>query len=251
MRGVFSGRFVLRTSLGAILALVLTVVVSSEGGPVSGPVPVPVAMTATPRVLVVGESLVRQVAGLEADDLRSAGFSPSIEARDSVTIRSDFVQAQVTRAVTTGIPIVVLETAANDAYQGVPIAARVGWPTVAQRFGHSLSSTLALLAQQCVVLVDTRDTATTAWYHLDQAGPPIDHAIVQVASEHHRGTVVVPWSTLSKGHASDWFWTDGLHFGDPSRGNADWHAQGARAFVDAVTAGVEACATKLRAHPAA
>jgi hypothetical protein len=252
VKDVFSRRLVLHTSLGAVLALTVSVVLSA-GTPTRAPIARiaaarPVSLGVTPRVVVIGESLVDQVAGMTTVALRENGFEPEIRSRNSETVTSDFVQDEVRRAAASKVPIVVIETASNDAYQAQPIADKIGWPATADQYRSNLSNTLALLAHQCVVVIDTRDSATAAWYHLAQAGPPVNAAIRQVAKDDPNPVVVVPWSEVSRPHDADWFWADGLHFGDPAHGDRDWHQDGANAFTDAIVTGVKTCSVRMGAR---
>lgn len=250
VRDVFSRRLLVHAGLGVVLALTVSAAFSAAAA--RPPAPVvrarPVALGPSPRVVVIGESLVQQVAGLEIDALRGHGFAPEIRSRDSQTVTSDFVQSEVRQAAASRAPIVVIETASNDAYQSQPIAARIGWAATAAEYRSQLTDTLGLLAHQCVVLVDTRDSATAAWYHLAQAGPPINASIRLAARDDPNPVVVVPWSNLSRAHDRDWFWADGLHFGDPAHGDRDWHPEGASAFAGAMLNGVQDCALRMRAH---
>ena len=166
--------------------------------------------------------------------------------RDSVALDSPFVQAQVQRAVAEGTPIVVLETAANDAVQGAGTAPPSEWGPALARYRRTLAATLAALSRQCTVLVDTRVTGTSKWYAIDRIGPGIDRAIDDAARRHPHSVEAVHWSAESAPHGADWFWADGLHFGDPAHRNADWHAAGADAFARAIADGVERCAADRR-----
>jgi hypothetical protein len=246
---VLSRRLVVHASLSLALLLTVSAACSAAARP---PAPArrvtPVTLGAEPRVVVIGESLVQQVAGLEIDQLRAHGFSPEIRSRNSETVTSTFVQDAVRQAAASRAPIVVLETASNDAYQSQPMAAKIGWPAVADLYRYQLADTLAVLAHQCVVLVDTRDSTTAAWYHLAQAGPPINASIRAAAQSDPNPVVVVPWSNISRSHEADWFWADGLHFGDPSHDDRDWHSAGATAFAQAMANGVRDCATRLSPH---
>ncbi len=199
-------------------------------------------------VLVVGDSLVRQVAPIENQLLRQAGYVADIEGRDSQYLGSAFVQDRIDQAVAGGTRIVVLETASNDAYHGAGTAPPAAWGAGLRRYQQTLSSTLASLSHQCTVLVDTRVSHTASWYQLGRIGPGVDRAIDDSARLHPGAVEVVAWSQQSASHGSDWFWTDGLHFGDPSRANADWHAAGATAFASAVAAGVGQCSADLHAR---
>ena len=203
-----------------------------------------------PDVVIVGESLVEQVAPIETRLLRQAGYVPAVAARDGEDLGSPFVQSQVRQAVDQGIPIVVLATAANDAYHGAGTAPRAAWAPALARYRRTLASTLAALSQQCTVLIDTRVAATSTWYRLDRIGPAINAAVDASARRRPAPVEVVRWSAMSAGHGSDWFWSDGLHFGDPDRGNAGWHPAGATAFANAIASGIEACSSDLRARPA-
>ena len=239
----------MRVALGAAAALGLSVAVIAIVGARSRTSTAPVAPKGPrPDVLVVGESLVHQVAPLERQALRAAGYRSSIVARDSEDLGSSFVQQQVAQAAAERVPIVVLETASNDAYHGAGTAPRDAWAPALARYERTLGATLARLPHQCTVLVDTRVDDTSTWYGLGRIGPGIDQAIDRAARHQPHPVVVVHWSSLSAGHGSDWFWTDGLHFGDPEHGNADWHAAGANAFVDAITSGVESCSAELGAR---
>jgi hypothetical protein len=234
-----------RASLGAAAALGLSVLVTAglgTSGHARSNGTAPSTTGPRPDVVIVGESLVHQVAPLEDRLLREAGYQPDIEARDSVDLASPFVQGQVRRAVEQRTPIVVLETASNDAFLGAGTAPRSAWGPALVRYRRTLASTLAALSGQCTVLVDTRVSPTAKWYELDRIGPGIDSAID--ASARPGSVEVVRWSSESAGHTSDWFWTDGLHFGDPAHANADWHPAGANAFVEAIAAGIRACSVR-------
>jgi len=203
-----------------------------------------------PDVVIVGESLVQQVAPIETRLLRQAGYVPAVAARNREDLGSPFVQSQVRQAVHQGTPIVVLATAANDAYHGAGTAPPAAWAPALARYRRTLASTLAALSQQCTVLIDTRVAATSKWYRLDRIGPAIDAAVDASARRRPAPVEVVRWSAMSAGHGSDWFWTDGLHFGDPDRGNTGWHPAGATAFANAIASGIEACSSDLRARTA-
>jgi len=242
--GVFSRALTVRIALGAAAALGLSIVATSaiessrsEHAAPHGP---------RPDVLVVGESLTRQVAGLESQLLRADGYRAVIAARDSEDLGSPFVQAQVSQAAAEGVPVVVLETASNDAYHGAGTAPPDEWAPALDRYRRTLDATLQRLTHQCTVLVDTRVDQTSSWYGMSRIGPGIDTALADAAKAHPRSVVLVRWSALSAGHGSDWFWSDGLHFGDPSHGNADWHAAGANAFAQAIASGVQSCETASR-----
>ena len=247
LRVVVSRGFAAHVALGAAAALGLSILATSGiGTPVAGPPARSAPTGPPPDVVVVGESLVHQVAPLETALLREAGYRPAVVARDSEDLSSTFVQQQVREAVDEGTPIVVLETASNDAYHGAGTAPRDAWEPALVRYRQTLDATLGHLSHQCTVLVDTRVDATSDWYGLRRIGPGIDDALAQEARAHRGSVVLVRWSSLSAGHGSDWFWTDGLHFGDPDHGNRDWHAAGATAFADAIASGVESCAALLR-----
>ncbi len=249
VRDVFSRRALLHTGLAAVLALTVSVVLSGGSGTRPPAEPIaraePVDLGATPKVVVIGESLIDQVAGMEIVALRQAGFDPDIRSRNSETVTSNFVQDEVRSAAASKAPIVVIETSSNDAYQAQPIADKIGWAAAAEEYRYNLSNTLALLSHQCVVVVDTRDSSTAAWYHLAQAGPPVNAAIRQVAKADPNPVIVVPWSEVSRTHETDWFWSDGLHFGDPDHGDRDWHQDGAKAFTDSILSGVKNCAVRM------
>jgi hypothetical protein len=246
---VFSTRITAGVSLGVAAVLGLAVVVTglgTAGGAAwwgahpSGP---------RPNVVIVGESLVQQVAPIETRLLRRAGYVPAVAARNSEDLGSPFVQSQVRQAVDQRTPIVVLATAANDAYLGAGTAPSSDWAPALARYRRTLASTLAVLSHQCTVLIDTRVANTSKWYELGRIGPAIDTAIGASARGGSAPVEVVRWSAMSAGHGSDWFWTDGLHFGDPDHGNAGWHPAGATAFADAIASGIEACSSDLRARP--
>ena len=239
-------------SLGVAAALGSAVVVTSgvgtaggagsRGAHVRGP---------RPDVVIVGESLVQQVAPIETGLLRQAGYVPAVAAHDGEDLGSPFVQSQIRQAVHQGTPIVVLATAANDAYHGAGTAPPAAWAPALARYRRTLASTLAALSQQCTVLVDTRVAATSKWYRLDRIGPAINTAVEASARRGPASVEVVRWSAMSAGHGSDWFWSDGLHFGDPDRPNTGWHQAGATAFANAIASGIEACSSDLRARPPA
>ncbi len=237
-------------SLGVAAALGATVAVTSGLGTAGGsgsrgaqpPGP-------RPDVVIVGESLVQQVAPIETRLLRQAGYVPAVAARNSEDLGSPFVQSQIRQAVDQATPIVVLATAANDAYHGAGTAPPAAWAPALARYRRTLASTLAALSQQCTVLVDTRVADTSKWYRLDRIGPAIDAALGASARGGPEPVEVVKWSALSAGHGSDWFWSDGLHFGDPDRPNTGWHPAGATAFANAIASGIEACSSDLRARP--
>ncbi len=201
-----------------------------------------------PDVVIVGESLVQQVAPIETRLLRKAGYVPAVAAHNSEDLSSPFVQSQVRQAVDQGTPIVVLATAANDAYHGAGTAPRAAWAPALARYRRTLATTLAALSHQCTVLIDTRVADTSKWYELGRIGPAIDAALEASARGGPAPVEVVHWSALSASHGSDWFWTDGLHFGDPDHGNTGWHPAGATAFADAIASGIEACSSDLRAR---
>jgi hypothetical protein len=250
---VYSRSLIVHVALGAAAALGLSVLATSgigtsgagvtgDGWP-SGP---------RPDVVVVGESLVEQVAPVEQQVLHDDGYRAAIVSRNSEALDSAFVQAQIHRATAQGTPIVVLETAANDAFQGAGTAPPDQWAPAMARYRRTLASTLSTLSHQCTVLVDTRVTGTSKWYALDRIGPGIDRAIDDAAHRHPGSVEAVRWSAESASHGDDWFWADGLHFGDPAHANADWHPLGAAAFARAIAEGVERCAADLRpAAPAA
>jgi hypothetical protein len=183
---------------------------------------------------------------MEDQLLREAGHRPLVEARDSEDLASDFVQGEVHRAVAAGAPIVVLETAANDAYLGAGTAPPDQWAPALSRYRRTLAATLASLSQQCTVLVDTKVAGTSEWYELGRIGPDIDRAIDDAARTHPGRVEVVRWSEQSASHGSDWFWADGLHFGDPAHSAASWHEAGASAFAHAIAEGVARCSADLR-----
>ncbi len=244
-----------RRSAGALSILLVAalgsaVIVASSLGTTGGASPGRAQAPAPrPDVVIVGESLVRQVAPIETQLVRRSGMTPTVAAHDGVDLASPFVQSQVHQAIDRGTPIVVLATAANDAYHGAGTAPRAAWAPALARYRRTLSSTLAALSHQCTVLVDTRVTATSTWYGLARIGPAIDGTL-DASAHHGAGPVeVVRWSALSAAHGSDWFWTDGLHFGDPDRANTGWHPAGAAAFAAAIASGIEACAADLRVHP--
>jgi hypothetical protein len=244
------GGFVVRAALVAAAALGFGVISTSGMGATGVGPSVRPATVGGPRpdVVVVGESLVQQVAPLTTGVLRDAGYRPVIAARDSQGLDSPFVQQKIGRAVSDGARIVVLETASNDAYHGAGTAPPTAWAPALARYRQTLDATLARLSHQCTVLVDTRVQATSKWYGLTRIGPGIDQALADAARTHRDSVELVPWSSLSAGHGSDWFWSDGLHFGDPDHGNADWHAAGANAFADAIASGVESCSADLGAR---
>ena len=256
---MYSRGLVVRVALGAAAALGLGVVATSGLGsraatPASGPASAsPAAASHTvaapgrrPDVVVVGESLVHQVSPIEGRLLRRDGFVADIESRDSEDLGSPFVQHRIDDAVAAGTPIVVIETASNDAYQGAGTAPPADWAPALRRYRATLAATLAKLSHQCTVLVDTRVSHTSKWYELGRIGPGIDRAIDASALRHRDSVEAVRWSSMSAAHGSDWFWTDGLHFGDPSHLGAGWHQAGANAFADAIAAGVERCSADLR-----
>ncbi|HVN51486.1 MAG TPA: SGNH/GDSL hydrolase family protein [Acidimicrobiales bacterium] len=242
---MLSRGFAAHVLLGALAALGLSVVATSGIDSTRTASPSP---TSGPRldVMVVGESLTRQVAGLEAERLRQDGRRAAIVARDSEDLASPFVQAQVDQAVAEGVPIVVLETASNDAYHGAGTAPPAAWAGALDRYRETLDATLKRLAHQCTVLVDTRVDDTSPWYALGRIGPGVDDALAQAARTHPGSVELVRWSALSAGHGSDWFWSDGLHFGDPDHADRDWHAAGATAFAGAIASGVQRCAADRR-----
>ncbi len=237
-------------SLGVAAALGSVVVVTSglgtaggagsRGAQVRGP---------RPDVVIVGESLVEQVAPIETRLLRQAGYVPAVAARNGEDLGSPFVQSQVRQAVDQGTPIVVLATSANDAYHGAGTAPRAAWAPALARYRRTLASTLAALSQQCTVLIDTRVAATSKWYGLDRIGPAINAAVGSSARRGPAPVEVVRWSAMSAGHGSDWFWSDGLHFGDPDHTNTGWHPTGAAAFANAIASGIEACSSDLGGRP--
>jgi hypothetical protein len=237
-------------AIGVAAALGSMVVVTSGLGTAGG-ASSPGAHPSGPRpdVVIVGESIVEQVAPLETRLLRHAGYVPAVAARNGEDLGSAFVQSQVHRAVEQDTPIVVLATAANDAYQGAGTAPRSAWAPALARYRRTLASTLAALSHQCTVLIDTRVADTSRWYRLDRIGPAIDSTIGASARGGTAPVEVVRWSAMSAGHGSDWFWADGLHFGDPDHGNAGWHPAGATAFADAIASGIEACSADLRERP--
>ncbi len=249
---VYSRGLIVHVALGAAAALGLSVLATSgigtkatsgqgDGWP-SG---------SRPDVVVVGESLVQQIAPIEGQLLHEAGYRAAIVARDSEALSSPFVQTQVQRVVAAGTPIVVLETAANDAVQGAGTAPPSEWAPALARYRRTLAATLATLRHQCTVLVDTRVAGTSKWYALDRIGPGVNDAIDEAARQHPGSVEAVRWSEESAPHGDDWFWKDGLHFGDPAHSNADWHDAGATAFAQAIAGGVERCAADLRTGGAA
>ena len=256
---MFSRAVVVRVALGAAAALGLGLLITSTIGS-SSPTRTgsssstrsgstePTWTEPRPDVLVVGESLLHQVAPMETDLLRGAGHRPVVEARDSEDLASAFVQGEVHRAAAQGVPIVVLETAANDAYLGAGTAPPDQWAPALSRYRRTLAATLATLSHQCTVLVDTRVTGTSKWYELGRIGPDIDRALADAARNHPGAVEVVRWSDESASHGSDWFWADGLHFGDPAHSASSWHQAGASAFASAIAGGVARCSADLRAR---
>jgi hypothetical protein len=242
---VYSRGLIARVALGAAAALGLSVLATSGIGSKGAAATGDGSPTnrARPDVVVIGESLVAQVAPLEQQLLQHHGYRAAVVSRDSKALDSRFVQAQIRRAVAEGTPIVVLETAANDAVEGAGTAPPSEWAPALARYQRTLAATLAALSHQCTVLVDTRVTGTSKWYAIDRIGPGINRAIADAARRHPRSVEAVQWSAKSAGHGVDWFWTDGLHFGDPAHSNADWHDAGATAFTGAIASGVDHCAT--------
>ena len=139
----------------------------------------------------------------------------------------------------------MVETASNDALEAWNSQLSVGWAAAEAAYRSRLEHTVDELIDQCVVIVDSRDAAQAAWYHLPEAAPHINAIIASVAAE-RPNVVVVPWSAISRQH-DEWFWQDGLHFGDPNNGDADFHPVGAEAFSTAITAGAVQCGAKLDA----
>jgi hypothetical protein len=207
----------------------------------AAPIPVIDPATAPRSVEVIGESLTRQVAPIEARMLRARGLVPYVEARDSESLASAYVQQRVAQAVRDDVPVVVLETAANDAFLGAGTAPPSAWAPALARFRGTLATTLAELAGRCTVLVDTRVEATADWYGLSRIGPGIDASLRAAAAADPRHVEVVPWSALSQAHGSDWFWSDGLHFGDPSHAGSGWHQVGADAYATAIADAAKNC----------
>ncbi len=241
--------FATRMVVAAVTALGLSVLITPGAGTSpAGPASFAAPSGPRPDVVLIGESLLEQVAPIETDLLTAAHLRPAIEARDSQSLGSPFIQQRVQQAVARATPIVVLETASNDAYLGAGTAPPGQWPVALARYRATLAATLARLAHQCTVLVDTRVTATSRWYGLDRIGPAIDQALAASARHGTSPVEVVAWSTASAGHGSDWFWTDGLHFGDPDHRGAGWHTAGAVAYARAVADGVAACSADLRSR---
>jgi len=235
------------TALVAVTALGLSVLITSGAGtPAAGSQPLASPGGARPDVVLIGESLLQQVAPIERRLLATAHHRPAIEARDSQSLGSAFAQQEVQQAVVQATPIVVLETASNDAYLGAGTAPPSQWSGALARYRATLASTLALLAHQCTVLVDTRVQGTARWYGLARIGPAIDRSMAASPHDSPGPVEVVRWSAESARHGQDWFWTDGLHFGDPQHGDAGWHPAGAEAYARAIAAGVAACAADLR-----
>jgi hypothetical protein len=229
-------RLAMIAAAAAVLAAVL--------GPTAASSPSADAGTTRLTVEVIGESLTRQVAPLEVRSLQAQGLDPLVEARDSESLSSRFVQQRVNQAVDDGVPIVVLETAANDAFQGAGTAPRGAWAPALAHFQAVLRATLARLAHRCTVLVDTRVDHTAAWYGLTRIGPQIDRALAAAAAADPSHVRLVSWSSMSSAHGSDWFWTDGLHFGDPKAAGVGWHDAGASAYASAVADAARGCARR-------
>ncbi len=246
---MYSRGLIVRVAVGAAAAIGLSVLATSGIGSTTTDVSQPaVARGPRPDVVVVGDSLVHQVAPIENQLLRQAGYVAEIDGRDSEYLESAFVQRRIGEAVAQGTSVVVLETASNDAFHGAGTAPPSAWDSALRRYEQTLAATLATLSHQCTVLVDTRVSQTAMWYQLGRIGPGIDRAIDDSARLHPGTVEVVRWSQKSAPHGSDWFWTDGLHFGDPSHANAGWHAAGATAFADAIASGVDRCSADLHAR---
>ena len=207
------------------------------------------ASTNAPALQVeeAGDSLALQTHSIQLTDLTAAGFEASVDGMNSQTIQSAWIQSHVDESVEDHDDITVEESASNDALYDWNSQLSVGWATADAAYRSELELTLDKLVDQCVVLVDTRIDPDTEYYHLPEAGPHINSIIDQLKAADHANVVVVPWSTISAGHG-DWFWTDGLHFVDPSSG-AQATNVGAANFATAITAGVQQCAAKIAANP--
>ncbi len=197
------------------------------------------------RVEVAGDSLSVQTQPYLVADLTAAGFAPRVEGKYSQPIESAWIQDRLAGAIAEGDEIAVVETASNDALEAWNTQLVAGWPAAEAAYRARLEHTVDELVDQCVVVVDSRDAPQAAYYHLPEAAPHINAIIAAVAAE-RPNVVVVPWADLSRLH-DEWFWQDGLHFGDPNNGGADFHPVGAEAFSTAITAGAQQCSAKLDA----
>jgi hypothetical protein len=244
------GGLIKRVLQGAVATLGLSLLATTAiGSTASGVSRNAVAHPPRPDVVVVGDSLVHQIAPIESQLLDRSGHVADIEARDSQDLGSAFVQRRIGQAAAEGTRIVVLETASNDAYHGAGTAPPAAWTPELRRYQQTLAATLETLSHQCTVLVDTRVDHTSPWYGLGRIGEGIDQAIDDAALRHPGTVEVVHWARESASHESDWFWRDGLHFGDPAQAGVGWHEAGAKAFADAIASGVRRCSADLQAAP--
>ena len=234
-------------SAGAVIAMaVLSVGGSAVAVAVARRAARPVPTRRGRRVEVAGDSLSVQTHTNQIDDLRAAGYEPTVDGQYSQPIQSPWIQAHVAQAVADDDGITVVESASNDALTEWDVHVTYGWSAADVLYRQQLELTLGRLSDRCTVLVDGRD-APGAGYHLPEAAPHVNAVIDRVAAAHPDNVVVVHWSDISRDH-DDWFWSDGVHFDDPGHPGADFHPAGAEAFAAAITAGVERCATMPAAN---
>jgi hypothetical protein len=235
----------LRSALARVVAVTVVVMATVAGVVGVAAAAIPSSAPAL-RVEEAGDSLALQTHSVQLGDLTAAGFEASVDGENSQTIQSAWIQGHVDESVQDHDNITVEQSASNDALYDWNSQLAIGWTAADAAYRSELDLTLSKLVDQCVVLVDTRIDPDTEYYHLPEAGPHINSIIDQEAAD-HANVVVVPWSTISAGH-DNWFWTDGLHFVDPTTG-AQANNVGAANFAAAITTGVRQCADKIAANP--
>ena len=225
----------LRTALGLLLVLL----VPASAGAIS--FADAAAVSRTPAVAVVGDSLAWQANASIESDLSQSGYVDRVSVNPGHSLSSAWTQRELKEDLQEKrFGTIVIETASNDSFQ---IARRTD---SVDKYSTLLGSLLRAATGRCVVVVNAKVNVTHFYYRPSDAlavNRVISRSAVKYPNER-----IVPWNQEAETHDS-WFRSDLLHFtsvtpnalltSDPPP-SLDQSA-GDKAFARAIVAGVKSC----------
>jgi hypothetical protein len=225
----------LRTAFGLLLVLL----VPASAGAI--PFADAAAVSKTPAVAVVGDSLAWQADASIENDLSQSGYVDRLSVKPGHALSSAWAQSELKEDLQEKrFGVIVVETASNDSFQ---IAKKTD---SVDKYSELLASLLHAAAGRCVVVVNAKVDVTPFYYRPSDA-LAVNRVISQAAVKYSNERIVA-WNQEAKTHHS-WFGSDLLHFTsvtpnallttDPPP-SFDQSA-GDKAFARAIVAGVKSC----------